>query len=321
MKLSRPPTPALGLANRSGDALDPQANILEFWSRLHSELLKKVTSVFPSKISHPSLPKNTYHSYPFFIFQNYELAVQHCHAQVQSIIEQCKHNNTKFRDPEFDIETDFAAGSNNYLFGLAKGCAANVGKSLLRMSSRYFKNSKDDDDALMPEPDFDTDIFDATGHKARSHRKQKQCGSEALFFAKCGDPNETWLPLLEKAQYAKVHGDYQALDGGWTGAAMEDLTGGITNVIASNSILYKERLWDELLCSRSDDGHLIFALSSGPGDKHNNGLVLSHAYSVLEAVEMEKQHGGIIRLVKIRFVLFDFVYKVALFLSCKSTTG
>ena len=102
---------------------------------------------------------------------------------------------------------------------------------------------------------------------------------------------------------------------------MEDLTGGITNVIASNSILYKERLWDELLCSRSDDGHLIFALSSGPGDKHNNGLVLSHAYSVLEAVEMEKQHGGIIRLVKIRFVLFDFVYKVALFLSCKSTTG
>lgn len=285
MKLLQPPTPGLGLANRSkGDALDPQANILDFWSILHSGSPKRVTSIFPAKISHLSLPKNTYHSYPFFIAQNYELAVQHCHAQVQSIIEQCKHNNTKFRDPDFDIETDFAAGNNNYLFGLAKGCAANVGKSSLQTSSKHFRNSKDDDDAPMPgsvhripwifenphfsidgysksniqqgasgdcwwlaalgtitdreelmekicvardeevgvygfvfhrqgewvatvvddnlyltEPDFDTDIFDATGHKARSYRKQKQNGSEALFFAKCRDSNETWLPLLEKA--------------------------------------------------------------------------------------------------------------------------
>ena len=41
-------------------------------------------------------------------------------------------------------------------------------------------------------------------------------GSEALLFAKCEDKNETWLPLLEKA-YAKAHGDYGAIEGGWTG--------------------------------------------------------------------------------------------------------
>ena len=36
------------------------------------------------------------------------------------------------------------------------------------------------------------------------------------MFAKCEDKSETWLPLLEKA-YAKAHGDYGAIEGGWTG--------------------------------------------------------------------------------------------------------
>lgn len=43
-----------------------------------------------------------------------------------------------------------------------------------------------------------------------------QTGSRALMYAQCEDDNETWLPLLEKA-YAKAHGDYQAIDGGYTG--------------------------------------------------------------------------------------------------------
>jgi hypothetical protein len=44
-----------------------------------------------------------------------------------------------------------------------------------------------------------SDVYDVSGKKARLHKQQKQTGSEALFFSKCEDPNETWLPLLEKA--------------------------------------------------------------------------------------------------------------------------
>ncbi|RKK85890.1 hypothetical protein BFJ71_g14048 [Fusarium oxysporum] len=156
-----------------------------------------------------------------------------------------------------------------------------------------------DDNLYLKEPDFDKETYDATGSKARHHRKQKQSNSEALFFAKCIDPNETWLPLLEKA-FAKVHGDYQALDGGWAGIAMEDLTGGVATVIATNSILDKERLWRELLSCGTIGGEFLFTLSSGPGFEHRNGIVLSHTYSILEAIELKKEHDGMTRLVKIR---------------------
>lgn len=61
-------------------------------------------------------------------------------------------------------------------------------------------------------------------------------GGDALFFAQSRDENETWLPLLEKA-YAKVHGDYWSIDGGFTGEAIEDLTGGITTELRIEDIL------------------------------------------------------------------------------------
>lgn len=58
-----------------------------------------------------------------------------------------------------------------------------------------------DDNLYMTHEDFamSTDVYDVSGKKARLHKKQKQTGSESLFFAKCEDENETWLPLLEKA--------------------------------------------------------------------------------------------------------------------------
>lgn len=49
-------------------------------------------------------------------------------------------------------------------------------------------------------------------------------GSQTLYFARSGTVGETWIPLIEKA-YAKAHGDYASLDGGYQCEGVEDLTG------------------------------------------------------------------------------------------------
>ncbi|KAH7201169.1 hypothetical protein DER44DRAFT_727641 [Fusarium oxysporum] len=382
MKPPRPPTPGLALPHRREiNSSDSQTQIMDFWSRLHSQTPRLITSIFPTNLHFLLLADNACYPKPFITSQSYDMAAQQCQSRVESIVNQCIINNTKFRDTDFDIESDFATSQNNYLFDLTR-CIDQTSrrgkdpfvKGSPRSSRRYSSHSNKEDDTSLPgsvhripwifenpqftqgnsgdcwwlaalgtiahredlmnkicvarneevgvygfvfyrdgawistvvddnlylkEPDFDKGIYDATGSKARYHRKQKQCNSEALFFAKCIDPNETWLPLLEKA-FAKVHGDYQALDGGWAGIAMEDLTGGIATLIATNSILDKERLWRELLSCGTIDGEFLFTLSSGPGFQHRNGIVLSHTYSILEAIELKKEHGGMTRLVKIR---------------------
>lgn len=74
------------------------------------------------------------------------------------------------------------------------------------------------------------------------YKKRFQTGSKALYFAQCSDPNETWLPLLEKA-FAKAHGDYKAIEGGFVGEAIEDMTGGVTSEVHGTDILDRDAFW------------------------------------------------------------------------------
>ncbi|KAH7128524.1 hypothetical protein B0J11DRAFT_431772 [Dendryphion nanum] len=150
--------------------------------------------------------------------------------------------------------------------------------------------------------DFDAygDDYDPSGKKERKYKKNNQTGSDALYFASCADQNETWLPLLEKA-YAKVHGDYDSIAGGWSGEAVEDLTGGVTTKVLTNRILSKQRLWKELLDVNKT---FMFSVSSpgsyGDDSTSRNGLALNHAYSVIKAVEEEDENGKKHQLVLIR---------------------
>ncbi|KAI5458137.1 hypothetical protein BGZ63DRAFT_407440 [Mariannaea sp. PMI_226] len=399
---------------------NPQALVSRFWSKYHSKSPGKVTSIFPRSLYKSILPDSGIsQSRARNAASSYEQVRAECRARVRAVVAECERTNSKFSDPDFDIETDFSTRSDNCLYGLIRawekddddnsppkvrpwqvkmsldtlrdsgvlgdtlmidvnnlrqyisGCDSSCSVAPQRPGSVHripwiFENPqfsvggfsgtdikqgasgdcwwlaalatiahrKDlmnkicierdeecgvygfvfnrdgewistviDDNMYLTEKDFgyESDVYDATGKKARLYKKQKQTGSESLFFAKCEDENETWLPLLEKA-FAKVHGDYEAIDGGWAGNAVEDLTGGVTTVVAGNRVLRKERLWREMVTSDGEDSEFVFGLSASMHgwDSKKNGLVLRHAYSILQATEVEDEEGNKFRLVKIR---------------------
>lgn len=53
-------------------------------------------------------------------------------------------------------------------------------------------------------------------NSAAEYRKEFQSNSRALYYAQSTHPDETWVPLLEKA-FAKAHGDYSAIEYGSVG--------------------------------------------------------------------------------------------------------
>ncbi|OAQ89474.1 calpain-like protein [Purpureocillium lilacinum] len=128
------------------------------------------------------------------------------------------------------------------------------------------------------------------------YRKTYQTGSKALFFGQCKDQNETWVPLLEKA-YAKAHGDYGSLSGGWIGEGLEDLSGGVTTELLSSDILDTDEFWDNEMSKVNQE--FLFGCSTGlleHGYGQRDGICEAHAYIVLEARTLKSGQ----RLVKLR---------------------
>ncbi|KAL9094954.1 MAG: hypothetical protein Q9165_002904 [Trypethelium subeluteriae] len=162
-----------------------------------------------------------------------------------------------------------------------------------------------DDKLFLTKPDFDDLTLEQQNEWNTQYRKDPedeyrkafQRGSSALYFAQCNDRNETWLPLLEKA-YAKAHGDYAVIDGGWSGEAVEDLTGGITTELYATDIIDKNRFWNQELRQVNKEFLFSCGLRSSANEK-KKGLVFGHAYSILDAVE-HTRNGRLYRLVKVR---------------------
>ena len=402
----------------------PQEILDGFWNKFNSKKPGKVTSIFPrslyASLLPPLHPRGA--SSARNAAESYEAARTECARKVKRIVRECERTNTKFSDPEFDIESDLVGGSKHCLYGLirpggedgegggpidggaVKGAldllaASGVVPGLLddngpvpvslaalkgvlapdddASSDEIFSpgavhrvdwifgepaftkdgfSSSDieqgavgdcwfmaavatiahradlmerlcvardeecgvygfvfqrdgewvstviDDKLYVRDQDFNAaygDVYDPTGRKERDYRRQNQSNSKALYFARSTDEGETWLPLLEKA-YAKVHGDFAAISGGYSGEGVEDLTGGVNTVIRTNSVLRKDRLWREL---ENKEGHFVFSMDVDGGDDTHarNGLTTGHAYTILDAREEKGPDGKIVRLVQIRY--------------------
>ena len=109
-------------------------------------------------------------------------------------------------------------------------------------------------------------------------------------FASCADPNEFWVPLIEKA-YAKLHGGYDTIESGAISYALKDLTGEAVEHLQLDEPATlpcnpgMNNLWD-LLVDNIKESHLmgcsIISSVALPEEKNSFNLLLNHAYSLID---------------------------------------
>lgn len=120
-----------------------------------------------------------------------------------------------------------------------------------------------------------------------------------LVFLHSAQNNEFWSALLEKA-YAKLCGSYEALKGGQTSEAMEDFTGGVTEVFDTSKP--PPKFFKLLMKAQERQSLMCCSIEAKPNEieaKLDNGLIKGHAYSIT-SVSKAKCRGQDVDLIRVR---------------------
>ncbi|KAH8591924.1 hypothetical protein B0O99DRAFT_654185 [Bisporella sp. PMI_857] len=269
------------------------------------------TSSDPSKLTQSRPTQNN-----FLVSEDFQRAVQECRTKVQKLIKECKRVNMRYRDPSFDIDWDLKLEKGYCLNGLISGRfdsqvpkavkrvheifekptflggknvpadvkLRNLGDCWLIASLTALVNIEFRIERICVVYNTKIGIYGFVFHRdgkwiiSIRHLLKQIDREDALFFAHCKDPNETWLPLLKKA-YAKAHSDYAALGGGWVGEELENLTGRVTTELLTSDILDTDEFWKNEIMKVNKE--FLFGCSTGLLDGRystRDGFSDGHAY-------------------------------------------
>ncbi|KAG0346385.1 hypothetical protein BG004_001849 [Podila humilis] len=262
-----------------------------------------------------------------------EAAKVACIAKVDAIVAECLANNRRFRDSKFDMLNDRQSclyanimSDNNYesMDGVKR-----VGE-IFRNPVFYLDGVKPDDikqgslgdcwhlAALATVSNIpglieqlcvkknekvgvygfiffkDGDWISTVVDDQLCYRLNPITLKKTLYFSSCAKDRETWLPLLEKA-YAKVHGDYESLSGGYSCEGTEDLTGGVATMLHTNDILDIDDFWNIDMQRVNKTTLMGCAILRADPSAERHGILPGHAYSALSTAVVNEE-----RLVQIR---------------------
>lgn len=136
-------------------------------------------------------------------------------------------------------------------------------------------------------------------------RREPLAFDTKLAFCRCGSASgeqQLWASLVEKA-YAKAHGSYQSISGGWVAEALLDLTGAPTEMIYLGDDRFdSELMWARLRAYRALGLPMGCGTNNAEGSANLKevGLVGGHAYSILDVREAHTRTGEVVRLLRVR---------------------
>ncbi|KAG0002691.1 hypothetical protein BGZ80_003456 [Entomortierella chlamydospora] len=256
-----------------------------------------------------------------------------CAAKVDAIVEECLSKNCKFRDSKFDLLNDRRNCLYSSLISetVYKDIAGTKRIPDLFRNPVFFLNGASPDDikqgsvgdcwfvaslaVISNIPGLleqlcvkknekvgvygfiffkDGDWVSTVVDDQLFYKVDPQTRRRSLYFSSCNEERESWLPLMEKA-YAKIHGDYESLTGGYTSEGIEDLTGGTASMMFSSDILDRDRFWEEEMLHVNTNTLMGCSINYQEEDPEKHGIQAGHAYSVLRVAEYKGE-----RLVHIR---------------------
>ncbi|CAG2195590.1 CAPNN [Mytilus edulis] len=129
-------------------------------------------------------------------------------------------------------------------------------------------------------------------------------GMQLIYARNRSDPDEFWPALLEKA-YAKLRGNYEALDGGKLQDAIVDMTGSISEYIdLKDKSKIQNNLYDLVWKSYQMNSLMGASIhlpenANTPEVEMTNGLFMGHAYSIT-GIASVPYRGNNIQLLRLR---------------------